>query len=317
MLRAHGRGRLEQFESRGRAVNLSSPVAMVTIACPGLQLPVVTVNFQKEWLRAPFVGADDLCGRLDALRSGLRADDLAWIIFTSGTTGKPKGVTIYHRAIYAVTILDHGEVMIAGPGLAAGYLNNPETTAEKFIQWNDERFYRAHDLARRMQDGQFVWAGRADSLVKNRGFLTNLETEVEPAMLSSTPVRQAVAVKWRDRLVGCVQPATVDVEELRGFMTERFDPFIVPDEILAIDRFPLNVNEKTDRRALEARPEDRVAADDDDMRLARNGHRTSAYDALRMAFAVCLHVPFRELGKDSSLQGWGVARWRPFVFQTL
>lgn len=88
---------------------LSSPVAVVTIACPGLQPPVVTVNFQKEWLRAPFVGADDLCGRLDTLRSGLRADDLAWIIFTSGITGKPKGVMIYHRAIYAVTIPDHGD----------------------------------------------------------------------------------------------------------------------------------------------------------------------------------------------------------------
>lgn len=88
-------------------------------------------------------------------------------------------------------------------------------------------------------------------------------------------------------------------------MTERFDPFIVPDEILAMDRFPLNVNGKTDRRALEVRPGERVAADDDDMRLARNGHHTSAYDALRMAFAVCLHVPFRELGKDSSFTRLG------------
>lgn len=99
---------------------------------------------------------------------------------------------------------DHGEVMIARLGLAAGYLNNPEMTAEKFIQWKGERFYKTRDLASRTKDGQFVWAGWADSLVKNRGFLINLETEVEPAMLSSTPVRQAVAVKWRDRLVSCV-----------------------------------------------------------------------------------------------------------------
>ncbi|KAJ4336823.1 hypothetical protein N0V95_008503 [Ascochyta clinopodiicola] len=432
---------------------LLSPVAVVTTTCPGIQLPVVTVNSQKEWLHSPILSDGDLCRRLDALRSDLRADDLAWIIFTSGTTGKPKGVMIYHSAIYAVTILDHGadleaavargircllafsvafdgcaavvwttltkggtlamaspsnfpdvaascdllhltpsmlaildpsgpyqsvryiflgaeapkldvvrqwitpdrkvfntygpsettciisygelkpdeeppfgnpipgvkialvdenlqecdhgEVLINGPGLAAGYLNNPEMTAEKFIQWNGERFYRTGDLARRTHDGQFVWAGRADSLVKNRGFLINLETEVEPAMLSFSPVRQAVAVKWQDWLVGCVQPAIVDVEELRRFMIERFDPFIVPDKFLALEKFPLNVNGKTDRRVLETLLEERTAAEDNDMSLARNSHRTSAYDALRMAFSLCLHVPFRELNKDSSFTGLG------------
>jgi long-subunit acyl-CoA synthetase (AMP-forming) len=56
---------------------------------------------------------------------------------------------------------DHGEAMIADPGLAAGYLNNPELTANNFIQWNGERFYRTGDLARRMEKGQLVWAGRA------------------------------------------------------------------------------------------------------------------------------------------------------------
>ncbi|KAK2814364.1 NRPS, partial [Arthroderma sp. PD_2] len=432
-------------------LELSYPVAIVTTTCPGLQLPVVTVNFQKEWLRSPLADANELCERLDVLRSEFRADYLAWVVFTSGTTGKPKGVMVYHTAIYAVAITDYradleadmrrgircllafsiafdgcagvvwttltkggtlamasssnfpeiaagcgllhltpsmlaildpsgpyhgvryiflgaeapkldvvrqwinpnrkvfntygpsettciisygelkpdeeppfgdlipgvqialvdenlqecdyGEVMIAGPGLAAGYLNNPEMTAKKFIQWNCKRFYRTGDLARRTKNGQFVWAGRADSLVKNRGFLINLETEVEPAMLSFGPVQSAVAIKWLDTLVGFVQPATVDTGELHESMKKRFDHFVVPDQILAMDSFPLNVNGKTDRRALEAELKERVSHDG--KTFVPSGHSTSTYDALCMAFSVCLPVKFQELGRDSSFTRLG------------
>ncbi|KAK5636108.1 hypothetical protein RRF57_011820 [Xylaria bambusicola] len=51
---------------------------------------------------------------------------------------------------------DHGEVMISGPGLAAGNLNNPELTARKFIQWNRKRFYRTGDLARRTKSSELL-----------------------------------------------------------------------------------------------------------------------------------------------------------------
>ncbi|KAL2017248.1 hypothetical protein VTK56DRAFT_2360 [Thermocarpiscus australiensis] len=430
---------------------LSSPVAVVTAPCPGLQLPASTVNFQKEWLHSPPVDAHDLGAQLDLLRRGFRADDLAWIIFTSGTTGKPKGVMVYHRAIYEVCVLklgndldsaaeqggrcllafsiafdgcaavvwttltkggtlamaspsnfpevaatcdllnltpsmlamldssgpyervryivlgaeapslqvvrqwmrpnrkifntygpsettcvisfaelnadeeppfgdlipgvrvvlvdenlqecDHGEVLIAGPGLAAGYLNNPELTSRKFIQWGGQRFFRTGDLARRTKHGQLLWAGRADSLVKNRGFLINLETEVEPALLCFPAVRLAVAFMWRDKLVGCVQPATVDPEELRAFMKQRFDAFIVPDEILALDTFPLNTNSKTDRRALQAQLEGRISQDEES--FLHDEDRNSASCALRLAFSKCLHVAFKDVDRNSSFTRLG------------
>lgn len=147
---------------------------------------------------------------------------------------------------------DYREVLISGLGLATGYINNPELTANRFIEWGGERFYRTGDFARRTDKGHLVWAGRADSLVKNRGFLVNLETEVEPALSSFPPVRLAVAFKWRDILIGCVKPAAVDVEQLRTFMKQHFDPFIVPDKILALDSFPRNGSSKIDRHAVEA-----------------------------------------------------------------
>lgn len=88
---------------------LSSNIIVVTSPCPGLALPPITVNFQKAWLHSPLVDGQDLCSRLDVLRKGFRVDDLAWIVFTSGTTGKPKGVMILHRGIYAVSVMEHSD----------------------------------------------------------------------------------------------------------------------------------------------------------------------------------------------------------------
>lgn len=65
---------------------------------------------------------------------------------------------------------DVGEILIGGRCLAAGY---PELTAQKFIDWNGKRVYRTGDLARRTKNG-LSWIGRADRMVKNRGFLVNL-----------------------------------------------------------------------------------------------------------------------------------------------
>lgn len=196
---------------------------------------------------------------------------------------------------------DIGEILIGGPCLAAGYLNNPELTAKRFIEWNGKRVYRTGDLAQKTENG-LSWIGRADRMVKNRGFLVNLETEVESAMLRLTDVRAASAFVWRGKLMGFVQPATVNLEELRVFMKKNFDPFVVPDEILALDQFPLTVNGKVDRAALNARLEDRMAKEDADLDAMVC---TSPYDALRWAFTKCLQVPFRDLDRTSSFSRLG------------
>ncbi|KAB8238270.1 putative NRPS-like enzyme [Aspergillus alliaceus] len=416
--------------------DLASPVAVITSPCPRLHLPVITVNFQREGLVSSPSDKDGLRVELEARRSGMRSEDLAWIIFTSGTTGKPKGVmtprskevgaclrspspsmavlqlsgrllskgatlvmaspsdfpevattcqslnltpsmlaaldpsSSYDRVRYiflgaeapklevvrlwitksrkvfttygpsettcvisfgelhpdqevsfgelipGVKVVlvneemkesNYGEVLISGPGLAAGYLNNPTLTAKKFIKWNGERFYRTGDLARRTEDGQLIWAGRADPLVKNRGFLINLETEVEPAMQAYPQVNLAVAFQWRDRLVGCVQPSTVDVEELRKFTQSRADPFVIPDMIFTMNSFPLNVNSKTDRLALQAQLDEKLGQDDDPDESASllETDSLTAYDALRLAFSRCLQNRFRNMDRSSSFTRLG------------
>lgn len=195
----------------------------------------------------------------------------------------------------------HGEVIISGPGVAAGYLNDPARTAQKFIEWNGERYYRTGDLARRTSKG-LVWAGRADFVVKNRGFLINLEVEVEPALVSFGPVRRAAAFKWRDQLVGYVEPSNVDVDELRSFMKAHYDPFIVPDKIVALGEFPLNVNGKTDRHALQALLDEEAIQDEG---LLDGNRAMSTHDTLRLVFAKCLQIPSKGLTHTASFSRLG------------
>ena len=88
---------------------LAAPVAVITSPCPGLQLPVIKVNFQRKWLVSSPPNEGGLRVELEARRGGMRAEDLAWIIFTSGTTGKPKGAMVYHRGIYTVCTVRHSQ----------------------------------------------------------------------------------------------------------------------------------------------------------------------------------------------------------------
>jgi hypothetical protein len=196
---------------------------------------------------------------------------------------------------------DVGEILIGGWSVGAGYLNNPELTAKKFIDWNGRRVYRTGDVAKRTATG-LSWVGRADRIVKNRGYLVNLETEVETAMLRFPGVRASSAFMWRDRLMGFVQPETVNVEEMRAFLKQNFDPFVVPDEILALDTFPVTTHAKVDRGALHDRLEARMAGED--AKLAAMVCN-SPYDGLRWAFARCLQVPLDTLDGNSSFSQLG------------
>ncbi|GAT21124.1 nonribosomal peptide synthase [Aspergillus luchuensis] len=424
-----------------------SPRVGIATSQPDTQRVPVIVFFQEPWLQSSFDNMNDTCSQLDAIRRGLDTNALVYITFTSGTTGKPKGVMIYHqglskfvsltggdcfntapgervllafsisfdacaatiwttitrggalvmaswstfpelattcdnlkltpsmlatlhpagpfdkvRSLYLgaeapnfdiarqwitptrkvihtygpseATIViafgrvtadsepdlgviipgvqvdlvdenlresDVGEILISGPCLAAGYLNNPELTAKKFISWNGKRAYRTGDLARRTKTG-LLWNGRADRMVKNRGFLINLETEVETGMLRFSNVRAASAFMWRNKLMGFVQPATVDLKGLRGFMRYNFDQFVVPDEFVALDQFPLTAHGKVDRAALNGQLEDRMAQEDADLDTFVC---SSSYDALRWAFAKCLQVPFQNLTRASSFSRLG------------
>ncbi|MBD1812958.1 amino acid adenylation domain-containing protein, partial [Microcoleus sp. FACHB-DQ6] len=161
-----------------------------------------------------------------------------------------------------------GELYIAGAGLARGYLNQPELTAEKFIcksltQEPETRLYKTGDLARYLPDGNIEFIGRADHQVKLRGFRIELG-EIEAGLSHHPSVREAVVLLQENepgnqRLVAyivfhsklSVQDSQL-IESLRSFLKEKLPEYMIPSAFVVLKALPLTPNGKIDRQALPA-----------------------------------------------------------------
>ena len=152
-----------------------------------------------------------------------------------------------------------GELLIGGAGVGRGYLNNPEKTAEAFIDnpfLPGVRLYRSGDIVRYRSDGNIEFVGRKDRQVKIRGFRIELK-EVE-AVIQEMPDIKDVTVQAFDAPSGgkflaayvVLKEGTLDAKAAAGFIRERKPPYMVPAAWVQLDAIPLNVNQKVDVKAL-------------------------------------------------------------------
>jgi amino acid adenylation domain-containing protein len=159
-----------------------------------------------------------------------------------------------------------GELYVGGAGVTRGYLNRPELTAERFLDnpFGTGRLYRTGDRARRLKDGGLEYLGRIDDQVKIRGFRIELG-EVQ-AVLAEHPAVVETAVIALEAAPGDVRLAAYAVTEpgatgagrgerelrddLWAHLRERLPEFMVPSSLTLLERFPLTVQGKLDRRAL-------------------------------------------------------------------
>jgi amino acid adenylation domain-containing protein len=157
-----------------------------------------------------------------------------------------------------------GELHVGGAGLARGYLNQPALTAAKFIPdpFSAEpgaRLYRTGDLVRRLPDGNLEFLGRIDQQVKVRGYRIELG-EIEVALVEHPGVREAVVTAPEDvpsgrRLIAYVVTSAASgpaPEELRAFLKSKLPDYMVPTAVVILDRLPVTLNGKVDRKALPA-----------------------------------------------------------------
>ncbi|MFC4901942.1 amino acid adenylation domain-containing protein [Streptosporangium amethystogenes subsp. fukuiense] len=221
-----------------------------------------------------------------------------------------------------------GELYLAGPGLARGYLGRAGLTAERFVACpfggRGGRMYRTGDVVRRRGDGVVEFVGRVDQQVKVRGFRIE-PGEVEAVLARHGSVSRVVVVVREDRpgdrrLVAYVVPAegvsaervsaegeaasvgagpVLDVGELRRFAGEVLPEFMVPSAVVVLGALPVTGNGKLDRAALPA-PE--VISE------PGRGARSVVEEILCGVFAEVLGVErvgveesFFELGGDSLL----------------
>jgi amino acid adenylation domain-containing protein len=153
-----------------------------------------------------------------------------------------------------------GELFIGGDGLARGYLNQPELTAEKFIPnpfQTQARLYRTGDLARYRADGNIVCLGRIDFQVKLRGYRIELG-EIEAVLAAHPGVSESVVSVYEtgegsQQLVAWVvyrSGQTPTFSDLRKHLQQKLPDYMVPTIFVPLDRLPLTPNGKMDRRAL-------------------------------------------------------------------
>ncbi|RXJ69818.1 hypothetical protein CS022_23660 [Veronia nyctiphanis] len=160
-----------------------------------------------------------------------------------------------------------GELYIGGAGLARGYLERPELTAERFVPnpfANESdivkgytRLYKTGDLVRWLPDGNLEFMGRNDQQIKIRGFRVELG-EISATLSACEGVKQAVVVDIvRDNIKALVayvvlESEQVDVTSLRAALRRQLPDYMIPSLLIPIGRVPLTINGKLDRDALPA-----------------------------------------------------------------
>ncbi|KRP98381.1 peptide synthetase [Pseudomonas lactis] len=150
-----------------------------------------------------------------------------------------------------------GELYIGGAGVAKGYLNLPQLSAEKFVPnpFGDGQLYRSGDLACWRADGNLMYLGRNDLQVKIRGFRIE-PGEIEACLCACAGIRDVVVSVREDepghkRLVAYyTADATLDIATLRAHVQGRLPDYMVPSAYVWLAQLPLTANGKLDRKAL-------------------------------------------------------------------
>ncbi|MFP5260526.1 MAG: amino acid adenylation domain-containing protein [Blastocatellia bacterium] len=155
-----------------------------------------------------------------------------------------------------------GMLWVGGAGVARGYLQRPDLTADKFMPdpFSDEpgvRMYKTGDLARYLHDGNIEYIGRGDDQVKLRGF--RIEVGEVEALINGHPGIKQCAVTMREdrpgdrRLVAYAIPSDDDapsIDDLKIYLRRHLADYMVPSAFVILESLPLTVNGKIDRRAL-------------------------------------------------------------------
>ncbi|HLP57317.1 MAG TPA: amino acid adenylation domain-containing protein, partial [Candidatus Deferrimicrobium sp.] len=163
-----------------------------------------------------------------------------------------------------------GELLVGGDGVALGYMNDPELTAERFIYFHQSSVishhlihYRTGDLACWLPDGNIEFLGRIDHQVKIRGYRIELG-EIENRLLKNKNIKDTVVIErsmpGRDLYLCAyivpiesqpgVNPVDLEVSSLREFLLRQLPDYMIPTHFFQIEKIPTTLNGKIDKKEL-------------------------------------------------------------------
>jgi acyl-coenzyme A synthetase/AMP-(fatty) acid ligase/acyl carrier protein len=148
-----------------------------------------------------------------------------------------------------------GEICIGGDGVAKGYLNKPELTAQKFVAdpfKEGSVIYKTGDLGRMLPDNTIAFIGRKDDQVKIRGFRIELG-EIENVLMQYEGINAAVVLAREENLTGyLVASEATDIATLKTWLGNKLPAYMIPTHFMQLDKLPLTANGKIDKKSLPA-----------------------------------------------------------------
>ncbi|MGE5329382.1 MAG: amino acid adenylation domain-containing protein [Deltaproteobacteria bacterium] len=180
---------------------------------------------------------------------------------TNITLGEPIANTqfyILNKNVKSQPFNIDGELCISGEGLARGYFNRPELTAEKYVQnpfIDRQKIYKTGDLVRRLPDGSIKFIGRIDDQVKIRGFRIEL-SEIKSCLMVYQYIKDAVVLASKESdspntlYSYYISDSEIDIDKLREYLLKKLPNYMVPSFFVQVDSFPQTPNGKLDKKAL-------------------------------------------------------------------
>lgn len=259
----------------------------------------------------------------DATSTDAKSTDLSQWQPATVPIGRPidnDEVYILDSHLQPVPVGTSGELCIGGTGIARGYFNQPEQTAQRFIAnpfRPNTRLYRTGDLARFLPTGDIEFLGRIDQQIKIRGFRVE-PAEIEAALCRHPAIRQAAVIPAivpnEDKVLVAYVVGTKKLEpaEWRAFLSSHLPDYMLPSRLVHIESLPLTPNGKVDTRALAA-----IGATETDPVHQFTGPRNPEEEKMSAIWAeilklerVGIHDNFFEMGGHSLLATQIIARIR-------
>lgn len=219
-----------------------------------------------------------------------------------------------------------GELYIGGEGVARGYLNRDELTADRFVPnpyLPGDRLYRTGDLAKRLSNGELEYLGRIDDQVKVRGHRIELG-EIQAALLQLPMIKEAAVVTRADEqgqtaiyaYMVIKNQQTVNISDIRASLKTALPDFMLPARLIQIDSIPLTVNGKLDQTALPEPEKHAYTADDISPRNEIEKVMAEIWEELLDVDELGVNANFFELGGDSIKALQVCARLKQRGFET-